>query len=182
MGIFTRAKESLQSKIWWRRLGINILWLLTIIFAAEWFQARNHPSGQLDPIFLKPLARLDGASSPLIESQDPLTLVYAFAPWCGVCRMTAEDLNDLGGVVTVKPLALSWESQESIKQFVTEASLSAPVFLGDDRIHGRNLKIEAFPSYYLVDAKGKVLYSWVGYSTTWGIISKSLLFKNFLID
>jgi len=151
-------------------LASNILIFLSLILAVEWWQGTSMRQGTW-PEGAKVLPSLDG-SSLSTPSGSGVTLVYIFAPWCGVCRATAGNLNQikLWGF-NVVGLALAWEQKGEVQEFISSTGLSIPVALGDEDI-SRELSVGAFPSYFILSPTGRIVKAWSGYSTTAGLLLK----------
>ncbi len=100
------------------------------------------------------------------------SLVYFFAPWCGVCRHSMPNLEaiykDGEDTVNIIAIALSYQSNIEVETFVKQVGLTFPIYLGDKKIKN-DFKIQAFPTYYIVDEEGKVEYTSMGYSTEMGL-------------
>jgi thiol-disulfide isomerase/thioredoxin len=114
------------------------------------------------------LPSLSGDTRSLTESGKP-TLVYFFAPWCNICKLSIGNLegldNDKFNIVTV---ALDYDSIEAVQAFAQEQELSMPVLLGTNDLK-QEFKIKGYPSYYLLDKDRKVVSKSYGYSSTLGI-------------
>lgn len=165
--------QSFLSKKWLSWL-LQAAFLILFIFAFNWWQQRDMLS---DGDFIKNtelnLATLNSETYQYqLDNEKNDTLIYFFAPWCGICHLSIDNLED---IYQSKPenldilvVALDWQSQQEIQEFIDEHKLSMPVLLGNNQTQ-LNFKISAFPSYYLISKKGEVLSKDVGYSTQWGI-------------
>lgn len=114
------------------------------------------------------LPSLSGGTMPLTESGKP-TLVYFFAPWCDICKLSIGNLdglnNDKFNIVTV---ALDYDSIEAVQAFAQDQELTMPVLLGTKDLK-LQYKIKGYPSYYLLDENRKVVSKAYGYSSTLGM-------------
>jgi hypothetical protein len=152
------------------RLGRDILFFLLLLSGIEWWQARKMVQGSM-PIDISRLPLLDGERVGF-GSAGQYTLLYVFAPWCGVCRLSASNLNRLQSLdVHVQALALSWEDPREVRTFVSETGLRVPVLLGHVR-EETALGIQSYPSHFLVSPRGSIVKSWSGYTTTPGFFWK----------
>lgn len=112
----------------------------------------------------------DGEQVTLGDELNPeKSLVYFFAPWCSICKLSAPNLNDLqDDNAQVIAIALSYESVEDVRQFVTSAELNVPVYLGTGELSAL-FNVEAFPTYYLLNEELQIVDRSVGYSTGIGM-------------
>lgn len=157
----------------------DLLIILVLILALEWWQSRRLLRGELPlELQLATAQTLDDESARL-WNQDRTTLLYVFAPWCGVCRTSASNMNRLPGSIHTASLALSWSDQQSVEDFIERSGLKTKVLLGTAE-QGQGLGVQAFPSYVLVSSDGRIIYSWTGYTTSFGLWLRSLIGHWFL--
>ena len=159
-----------------KRYAKDLLFLIVLLIGIDWWQSRHLLGGSL-PINLKTeiFAQLEGDATQLLQGRSA-TLVYIFAPWCGVCRLSAHHLNGLKSEsLQVKSLALSWKDAEDVRKFVAETGLEGPVLLGSESA-GEALQVDSFPSYYLISGEGEVLRAWSGYTSKLGLWLRSRRF------
>ena len=100
------------------------------------------------------------------------TLVYFFAPWCGVCKVSMGNLNYLIKLVPINIIivGLDYEKQTDVLDLIKEKDLGQfELILGDSRTN-QAYKIDAYPTYYIVSETGEVITSNVGYSSTPGML------------
>lgn len=162
----------------WRNNKLNawlmdavIFMLLMLLFS--WWQTRHtlDADGQLAPDFN--LTSLEGLNYQFSQFQGQKVLVYFFAPWCSICRHSADNLNDLRDVRDdsewmIVAVALSYDSQDAVREFVADVGLEIPVLLGTEQ-QMQDYQIQAFPTYYLTNEKGELTHRSVGYSTELGM-------------
>lgn len=165
-------RNKLQSKVWrWSR---DLLIFGTLFYAVLTFQSRN----MLDPadnIVITPIsmASLTGEISTVAPIEGKQTLVYFFAPWCSVCRASINNLEYVDKQTTqVVIIALDYADQNEVQRFVDEVDLKLPVLLGYNDMKS-SFQISAYPSYYLLDDKFKLIGKAMGYSTALELFIKS---------
>ena len=115
------------------------------------------------------LLALDGKTYRLTENQAQATLIYFFAPWCKVCHLSIGNVEKLRHLRTAAELsifliAIDWQNLEELKQFVAKHSLTIPVLLGTSDV-AQQYRIKGFPTYYILDAEGKIKQRSMGYTT-----------------
>lgn len=105
------------------------------------------------------------------------TLVYFFAPWCSVCRISMPGLNlfiagpsDLNSVRELKivAIALDYESPDEVRQYIKDSGFKGQVLLGNQQL-ARDFNISGYPSYYMLDQQGRILHSDRGLTTPVGV-------------
>lgn len=133
-------------------------WRARTLLADEQFAPRSH------------LPLLDSTSVASLPSKGR-SLVYFFAPWCAVCKLSIDNLNDIAASqpdVSVQLVALDYGSIEEVRQFIGNQSLNFPVLLGN-RQTLQAWKIQAYPTYYIIDENGRITARNMGYSSELGM-------------
>ena len=164
-----------------KKITWNLLIILILLIGVEIFQSRSLTDQLNVKITNQDLPLLNSTQKrSLLDQSKEYTLIYVFAPWCQVCELSAANMNQwIDSNLAPKALALSYGTSHEVAKFVRKTGLSIPIALGGEEL-AADLGIQAFPSYLLVNQEGKVLYSWVGYSSEWGTKIKVTFFS--LVD
>lgn len=159
-----RQKVSRILKSSFRDLGFLLAIVVGIgVVQTFYFQKKDvHPS-----VFADVYPTMDGTSRTLMD-KDHFSLVYVFAPWCGVCKMSASNINGLAGYANIQALALSYEKESDVRSFANETDLRVPVILGQGMLED-SLNVGQFPTYFILDNRGNIVLGWSGYTTTLGL-------------
>ncbi|TWW11322.1 thioredoxin [Planctomyces bekefii] len=149
-----------------------------IVVAITIWQSRNLlGSGQMvSPVEL-PLLGGDGERK--VPASGRRTLVYFFAPWCGVCKVSANNLTTVyrwlgGDNVDVTAVALDYQSKEEVQRFAEEYELRVPIVMGNESVR-QAFRVDAYPTYYVMNGGGEVDHTSVGYSSLLGILFRVLI-------
>jgi thiol-disulfide isomerase/thioredoxin len=149
----------------------DLLILVVLISALGWYQTRNLTPGATPVTGEMRVVDWAGNSHSLkaLAAERP-ALLYFWAPWCGVCKISIQNAVTAAGWaggVKVMLIALDYESRQEVEEFVQSQGLdSKHVFLGDADLQ-QKLIVHAYPTMYLV-SHGQIQASSVGYSTTIG--------------
>lgn len=166
------ALKSLQQRWqqlgrWQRRLLEWLLWGLLLLLALSWNNRHLLSSGVPAPDVR--LHNLHGQPSHLDWQARPRTLVYFFAPWCSICRVSMPGLQGLADDhLQVVAIALDWDNTTEVSTMVAATGYDGPVLLGTPQT-GQQWHIRGYPSYYVVDDQGRILHQDSGLSTPPGL-------------
>ena len=156
-----------------RSFLLNAAFFVVVFFALLAFQSRNMlaADGQRAPE-LKGIT-LAGDPYDLADVSDRPALVYFFAPWCKICAASSGNLNRLRRWrdkqdIEIVAVALDWNLAQEVRDYVERHDLNVTVVLGNMDVR-RHWQIQAYPSYYVLDRKHRILRRDIGYSTQLGL-------------
>jgi len=161
------------------KIGVEALVFIAILAGVLAYQSRNLLSTDARPAPALSATTLAGGFFELQAETAPTTLVYFFAPWCKICAASSSNINLLRRLrgeeeLRVLMVALDWQSTDEVQSYVDRHSISVPVLLGDSEI-ASNWNIYAFPTYYVLDGKQRVVRRDLGYSTLAGLWWRTLV-------
>lgn len=160
----------------WARWGIDLAMLAALVLGIGAWQTRSHlSSGQAPDAVLE---TLDGERVSLDSLRGKPVVLAFWAPWCSVCAAESQNLSWVRSVVgdraRVVSVAASFEDAGQVRAYVRDHGVDYPVLLGDDALL-RAFHVEAFPTAYFLDARGRVQRSVTGYTTTLGLLTRLFL-------
>lgn len=159
-----------------KKFGLQVLLFITVFFAISLFQIRNHiPRSTKAPLISgqslngQPISK-DLANHAATTARS--TLIYFFAPWCGVCKISMGNLNFLATLAPTNIIivGLDYEKPNDVLDVIKETDLNNFELILGDNATNQAYKINAYPTYYVVSGKGEVVTSSVGYSSTLGML------------
>ncbi len=155
-----------------RRIAIELLVVVGLVAAVGVWRARDHARGPLPSIAL---AGLDGRPVSLRAEDGRPTLLVFFAPWCDVCKLTAQNLRwaaALAGGTRVVSVACDYgDDMGAVRAYAAEHELPGTVLL-DDGSASTRFGVRAYPAFFFVDGGGRITGSTVGYTTTLGLLAR----------
>lgn len=153
-------------KRWARELGILTLLILVVMFGMDFLRAPQAP-----PNFgRQPLQTLDAQHITLIEqSQQRPLLVYFWATWCGICKMTTPDVARLAEEGrNVLSVALRSGDELKIRQYLAGKNITMPVVNDPRGELSAQWGIGVTPTFVIID-KGEVVSATTGWTSYWGM-------------
>lgn len=169
-----KTSKPLKAKL--RSIAVDLLMIVLVVVGVSYWQNRGliaqdqvAPNGDIPT--------LDGKISRVFESKK--TLLYFFAPWCGVCKFVSPNVVRLQSWLSseswdVKAIALDYDEEKTVSEFVNSHGMGElEVLLGSEMLL-ESYRVSAFPTFYFVE-DGKVKGRAVGYTTTLGLWLRTLL-------
>jgi len=152
----------------WTALAFDVGVLVLVFLAINAWQTRDLPLDEPAPRTVLPL--LQGGVGSAVRDGGA-GIVYFFAPWCRVCRASIDNLDELaaeGRVAWATVVALDYADAAEVHAFIESTGVDLPVLMGDPAT-AANWSIRGFPTYYVIDANGRIASRAVGYSTWLGM-------------
>ena len=122
-------------------------------------------AGDIAPGFT--VEMLDGSKVTLSALQGKPTLLIFWATWCPPCRLELSKLQEhiidrYGDKINVLPISRG-EERAKVEEYISKMGYTFAVGLDGDQSIYRKYATNYIPRCFVIDAKGKVLYSGVGY-------------------
>lgn len=158
------------------RWATDLLLLLLVVLGISAFQTRKHLRNV--PLPAVALHSVSGESVALDSLRGKKTLLYMWAPWCGVCKLESANVSRVRSLVgeraRVVSIVSSYQSVDEVKREMADKGIDYQVLLGDDALE-RTFHVSAFPTVYFVDEQGRITRSATGYTTTFGLLYRLFL-------
>ena len=171
-----RAKVNLRSI---GSFSLNVALLAAVFYGVAAFQSRNMLSTDGEPAPALRGVTLAGAPYDLAEAGARPALIYFFAPWCRICAASADNLARLRrwrdvDDIEIVAVGLDWDTFAEVRDYAARHELNVTVVLGHEEV-ARQWKIQAYPSYYVLDSAHRIVRRDIGYSTQFGLWLRALV-------
>ena len=118
------------------------------------------------------LTDLQGRPWSLDALEGKPAVLYFFAPWCGVCAASSPQLRWfdrwMGEEVQIVLVGLDWSSPAELAEYASRHELQLPVLAAGPQT-AADYRIRGYPTYYVLDAEGRVAGRDFGYTTAPGL-------------
>ena len=160
----------------WKKIFKEVLTAIAVIFIfsniISWLRQPELSSTQLPE---RTVELLDGTKYRL-ETGKPL-IVHFWATWCRVCKVEAPNIERLSKEYEVLTIAVNSGDDRSIEAYMQKNHLHFKVVNDKEGVWAEQFNIEVFPTTFIYDAKGKLRFTEVGYTTTAGLLARMKLLE-----
>jgi len=162
----------------WKRFALEALVFVVIVVGIQAWRARDLlPADERTAAPAFELTDLDGRTRRSTDLAGKPAVIYFFAPWCGVCAASSPQLRWFhrwrGDDVQVLLIGLDYASPAELHEYARKHELTMPVLVGTVET-GAAYRVRGYPTYYVIDAQGRVARRDVGLSTIAGLWIRTL--------
>lgn len=154
-------------RIRWKSWLRDIVIIVLIFSAVQWWQSRDLPKDIVAPSLAGP--SLTGQPMALSNHQGKPVLVHFWATWCPVCRLQDGNIANIAKDHPVISVATTSGSAAEIQAYLDKEGFSLPVMLDESGDLARHWDVRGVPATFVVDSEGKIDYATMGYSTEIGL-------------
>ena len=112
-------------------------------------------------------------SEKTITPNKPI-LLHFWAVWCPICKAEASNIESLSKKYQVITIAVQSGSDTKIKEYLQKNHLTFPVINDKEGKIANSFHIQAYPTTLIYDKGKNLLFSDVGYSTTFSLYLKMM--------
>jgi thiol-disulfide isomerase/thioredoxin len=141
--------------------GYLLLVLAIGIVLFQYFKYRVAPDFEVNDL---KLVNIQGQNYPITFKKDKLLVISFFTTWCGSCHQEFKAIQQAkfkNLIPDVEFIAITDESLEKLNKYVANFSYDYIDFVHYPQNVG-NIGVHAFPTIYIYNSEGKLLYSKVG--------------------
>lgn len=150
----------------------NILFLILLLAAVQWWQARGLAEGKAPDLSGLDLA---GDRVSLDQYRGQPVLVHFWATWCPICRLEEDGIDNLARDYPVVTIATQSGSADALQEYLENKGLSFTVIVDDEGTIAAKWQIRGVPVSYIIDGEGNIVWAGAGYTTELGLRARSIL-------
>jgi peroxiredoxin len=157
---------------WARRLGEVLLVVVIVGGIYAWRSRDLLPADERARAPAFELLDLQGRPWTLDSLAGKPAVLYFFAPWCGVCAASSPQLRWFdrwkGEDVQVVLVGLDWSNPAELAEYAARHELTLPMLAASPQT-AADYRIRGYPTYYVLDADGRIAGRDFGYTTAPGL-------------
>jgi len=119
------------------------------------------------PLTISSVDLLDKKS--FLFNRDKPILLHFWATWCPTCKLEASNIDRIAQDFQVVTIAVKSGSDKEIQDFLDTHSLNFMVLNDRDASFAHSFKISAYPTTFIYNKNRELVFSDVGYTSTWGL-------------
>ncbi|MCF6340714.1 MAG: protein disulfide oxidoreductase [Sulfurimonas sp.] len=96
-------------------------------------------------------------------------ILYFWGSWCPVCKIEAGNIQRVSQKYEVLTIALKSGSDDEINNYLKENNLNFRVINDNNGYLTNKFNISIFPTIIIYDKDKNIVFSDVGYTSTWGL-------------
>ena len=96
-------------------------------------------------------------------------LVHFWATWCPTCKAEAGNIETLSKHFDILSIAVKSGSDADLRAYMNERELTFNVLNDTQRAYADAFAVGVFPTTYIFNAKGELVFTEVGYTSTIGL-------------
>ena len=150
-------------------IGIILLFVVSNIVSYL-----RKPALQDDRLPEMSVQTINGQNIDLESFQGKPLLIHFWATWCPVCKMETANIERVSKEYQVISVAVNSDDNEKIKAFMRERDAHFRVINDAEGKLAEKFSVEVFPTTFIYDGSGKLLFSEVGYTSTAGLLGRML--------
>jgi len=104
-------------------------------------------------------------------------IIHFWATWCRVCNMEASNIDQLSKQYDVITIAVNSGEDSAIRDYMKKYDLHFKVYNDSNGEWAKHFNVKVFPTTFIYDAKGRLRFTEVGYTSTVGLLGRMKLIE-----
>ncbi len=145
----------------------TLLFIVAMIVFANVISIYRSLDLNKEPLNLSTVTTLDNEKYALPNDR-PL-LIHFWGSWCPICKAEADNIQSISENFEVMTIAVKSGSDFDIQKYLKQNNLNFKVINDRDGYLANRFEVSIFPTTIIFDKNKEVLFSDVGYTSTWGL-------------
>ena len=116
---------------------------------------------------IKKLILIDGSIYTFPKNK--AVLVHFWGTWCPICKLEATNIDAISKNFEVITIAVDSKSNKNIQEYLKNNNVNYKVYNDINSKYASNFNIQVYPSSFIYNKKGELLFTEVGYTSTYGL-------------
>ncbi|MDA3909010.1 MAG: redoxin domain-containing protein, partial [Sulfurimonas sp.] len=118
---------------------------------------------------------LQNNNIPLVDAQnysypkDKPILIHFWATWCPTCKLEASNIQTISENFEVLIIAVNSGDNNDLKKYMYDNDLNYKVYNDTNGFFANEFNIAAYPTTFIYDKNRELVFSEVGFTSTWGL-------------
>ncbi len=148
------------------RWVLEIFIFIGVYLVVRAWTQRNVIEGPLPPVAAVTLA---SEKIDLQQTRNAPYLLHIWASWCGICRFEQDSIESISKDYPVISIAMQSGNDNEVRQYMQDNGLTFKVINDEEGELSRMFGVTGVPTSLVIDSKGQIAYSEVGYTSEWGL-------------
>jgi len=96
-------------------------------------------------------------------------LIHFWSTWCPTCKIEASNIQTISEHYNVLTIAVNSKDDKNIKKYLKENSLNFKFINDKNSFYAKKFNISAYPTTLIYDKNKNIIFSDVGYTSTFGL-------------
>jgi thiol-disulfide isomerase/thioredoxin len=147
-----------------KEILVFVVTLIIISNAISYYKSSDLKKDSLD---IKSLTLIDGSIYNIPKNK--AILVHFWGTWCPVCKLEASNIDAISKSYEVITIAVDSKDNENIKKYLKNNNVNFKVHNDTQSKIANSYNIAVYPTSFIYDKNGKLVFTEVGYSSTLGL-------------
>ena len=147
-----------------KEILVFVVTLIIISNAISYYKSSDLKKDSLD---IKSLTLIDGSIYNIPKNK--AILVHFWGTWCPVCKLEASNIDAISKSNEVVTIAVDSKDNENIKKYLKDNNVNFKVHNDTQSKIANNYNIAVYPTSFIYNKDGKLVFTEVGYSSTLGL-------------
>lgn len=108
------------------------------------------------------------ASKYSFPDNEPI-LIHFWATWCPICKLEAPNIQTIANSFEVLTVAVKSGSDITMEEYLKDKELTYKTYNDNEGFLAKEYKVPAYPTTFIYNKKGELVFSEVGYTSTFGL-------------